>query len=98
MGNLLYIRTLLLSWKISIVITVVLSLYNVSVCSGEAETDQLNNPINYNVSDTGLCDAVYPLTDFELPADNEGKIDTIMLRNKNKNFSICWNKISTSWI
>ncbi len=29
---------------------------------------------------------VYPLRDFELPADNDGRIDTILLRNRHKRY------------
>ncbi len=86
--NLFFVRKFLLI--LIIVITTVLSLFKINVCNGDGERNFLsllfNDPIAYDKTDTNLCATVYPLTDFELPADNEGKIDTVFLRNKKKSY------------
>ena len=88
--NVLFLRNIFSSRKIMIVIVAVLCLINISISNGEGERDssslQVNDPVNSEVSDTRSHDTVYSLMDFELPADNEGKIDTIILRNNQKDF------------
>ncbi len=85
--NILFIRKLSLTWLI--VIVTVLSLLKINICNGQGEINSpsllFNEPFN-EVSDNNSCDTVYPLMDFELPAGNEGKIDTIILRNKKKDY------------
>lgn len=88
--NVFFIRRLFSSRKIKVVIAAVLFLLKISISNGEGERNfsslQVNDPVNSEVSDTRSHGAVYPLMDFELPADNEGKIDTIILRNNQKSF------------
>ncbi len=88
--NILFARRLFLSCESTIVIAIVLGLLKISTCNGEGKINSsslfFSDLTAYDVSDTNLCGTVYPLMDFGLPADNEGKIDTIILRNKKKSY------------
>ncbi len=88
--NILFARRLFLSCESTIVIAIVLGLLKISICNGEGKINSsslfFSDLTAYDVSDTNLCGTVYPLMDFGLPADNEGKIDTIILRNKKKSY------------
>jgi hypothetical protein len=86
--NLLFERKLSLTWVV--VIVIVLSLFKISICNGEGDIYSssllFNDPLNYEELNANLRGKVYPLMDFELPADSEGRIDTIILRNNKKNY------------
>ncbi len=44
----------------------------------------VNDPVSSYTHNSDTSKTVYPLSNFELPADNGGKIDTILLRNRHK--------------
>jgi N-dimethylarginine dimethylaminohydrolase len=73
-----------------IIVVAVLCLLKVSISNGEGERGssslQVNDPVSSGLSESHSHDTVYSLMDFELPADNEGRIDTIILRNNQKYF------------